>query len=323
MQPIFLVSLPRSGSTVVQRTLAAHPQVATAPEPWLLLPLAAMSGERSVRCYANFSHAGAVTALGDLVARMPGGAPAYEAALRDFVLQVYGLVSESKRKYFVDKTPRYFLIVDFLLRVFPEAKLVVLLRHPLDVLASIITTWGGSRLWLHNSQLDLHVGPQRIHEACAKHATRLTTVHYEQFVSSPEKVTRELCSWLGLPFDDAMLKDLPSEVLSGQMGDKSDNIRRPEVVGYSVGRWRTTLANPVRREYARRYLRTLGPQVLETFGVDMAALEREMDQLPMHRKHVVTDIAALAGSHVGMLLMGSVFRDRWRNRASIAMTKLD
>src|SRR5262249_20278294 len=37
--PILLLSLPRSGSTLVQRVLAAHPGVATASEPWLLLPL--------------------------------------------------------------------------------------------------------------------------------------------------------------------------------------------------------------------------------------------------------------------------------------------
>ena len=37
--PVFLLSLPRSGSTLLQRLLAVSPEVATAPEPWFLLPL--------------------------------------------------------------------------------------------------------------------------------------------------------------------------------------------------------------------------------------------------------------------------------------------
>ena len=39
IRPIFIFSAPRSGSTLLQRVLAAHTQVATASEPWILLPL--------------------------------------------------------------------------------------------------------------------------------------------------------------------------------------------------------------------------------------------------------------------------------------------
>ena len=39
MKPIFLLSLPRSGSTLLHRMLASHPQVATLPEPWVPMPL--------------------------------------------------------------------------------------------------------------------------------------------------------------------------------------------------------------------------------------------------------------------------------------------
>jgi len=36
--PIFIFSLPRSGSTLMERILATHPAVGTASEPWILLP---------------------------------------------------------------------------------------------------------------------------------------------------------------------------------------------------------------------------------------------------------------------------------------------
>ena len=38
-RPLFILSLPRSGSTLLQRVLANHPDVATTPEPWVLLPM--------------------------------------------------------------------------------------------------------------------------------------------------------------------------------------------------------------------------------------------------------------------------------------------
>ena len=41
IRPLFLLSLPRSGSTLVQRVLARSPQIATASETWLLMPFLA------------------------------------------------------------------------------------------------------------------------------------------------------------------------------------------------------------------------------------------------------------------------------------------
>lgn len=52
--PLFLFSLPRSGSTLAQRMLAAHPAVATVTEPWILLPFLYARKEEGV--YAEYRH---------------------------------------------------------------------------------------------------------------------------------------------------------------------------------------------------------------------------------------------------------------------------
>ncbi|MBT8101022.1 MAG: sulfotransferase, partial [Gammaproteobacteria bacterium] len=39
LRPVFLLSLPRSGSTLLQRMLMTHPAISSVPEPWLLLPI--------------------------------------------------------------------------------------------------------------------------------------------------------------------------------------------------------------------------------------------------------------------------------------------
>ena len=48
VRPVFLLSLPRSGSTLVQRLLASHPEVATAAEPWVMLPHLYARRERGI-----------------------------------------------------------------------------------------------------------------------------------------------------------------------------------------------------------------------------------------------------------------------------------
>src|SRR5688500_15750036 len=61
--PLFLLSLPRSGSTLAQRILAAHEAIATASEPWILLPYLYTLRERGA--YAEYNHRVLVRAVED------------------------------------------------------------------------------------------------------------------------------------------------------------------------------------------------------------------------------------------------------------------
>ena len=64
ISPIFLYSLPRSGSTLLQRMLADNPVIATASEPWFLLPI--VYSTKSSGVYAEYSHFCVPIALEDL-----------------------------------------------------------------------------------------------------------------------------------------------------------------------------------------------------------------------------------------------------------------
>lgn len=323
VEPVFLFSMPRSGSTLLQRVLVSHTQVASASEPWFLLPLAAMSGEADLRVFAEYSHRGATMAIVDLVASMHGGREEYREILREAALRVYDAVSSPGARYFVDKTPRYFLIIDFILELFPRSKAILLVRNPLDVLASVVTTWGNDRLWIHNALLDLYHGPLRLHEAALKHPDRLHRVGYEELVTHPEATCREVCAYLDLPFESEMLLTTGAAALAGRLGDKSSNSERPGLVTDSLGRWRQVLATPLRRGFAGRYLRRLGPEVLRTCGPELEDLERELASLPVRWKHTVPDALALVSSFVAASLGLAVTRGRWRSRRGLPIPKLD
>jgi len=321
--PLYLFSLPRSGSTLLQRLLAGHPSIATASEPWILLPLAGMVAGSGIRSYAEYSQRGACIAIEDLAARMPNGARDFEDAVRGFTLDVYRRAAGGETAYFLDKTPRYFLIIDFVLRVFPDAKAIVLLRNPLDVLSSVITTWGGDRLWLHNALLDLYRGPCAIHEALTQRPDRFLTVRYEHLVSDPEGICRRVCEHLGLEYDVRMLDGDAVAADSGRLGDKSANLSGSSVVQSSVNRWHEVLNTPVRRHFARRYLRRLGRETCATFGLDQAATLAELDRLKLRWDGVGADASALVLSFLGPLLASTTVRDLWRRRGTLPIPKID
>ena len=79
MKLIFLFSLPRSGSTLLQRLIASHPQVATVSEPWLVLPYLYTLRGRGI--YAEFDYKTSSTAIQDFCEELPNGPEEYLLAL--------------------------------------------------------------------------------------------------------------------------------------------------------------------------------------------------------------------------------------------------
>ena len=139
IRPLFLMSLPRTGSTLVQRVLAAHPGVATASEPWLLLPLLYARREDGIR--AEYCHMVAANAIADFAQAREGGTAAFDQRLREFVQGVYQDASSNGAVYFLDKTPHYHFVAEELFALFPDARFLFLWRNPLAVLASLLTTF--------------------------------------------------------------------------------------------------------------------------------------------------------------------------------------
>src|ERR1700704_2420728 len=140
IEPLFLLSLPRSGSTLVQRVLGRHPEIATASETWLLMPFLATAGDGpSAPRGAWDVMTGA--AVSDFSRALDGGMEAYREAGRDFVLRLYGNVAPEGATHFLDKSPPYALFMPELARIFPEARFIALWRNPLAVVASVVETF--------------------------------------------------------------------------------------------------------------------------------------------------------------------------------------
>ena len=150
MKPLFIFSLPRSGSTLLQYILAAHSKISTVSEPWILLPFVyALKEEGS---YSEFVHKAMVRAFSDFCEELPNGRKDYFDELSVFALRLYSKACQCESEYFLDKTPRYHLIVEEIIKMFPNGKFIFLWRNPLSIVASMMKSWAGGKWKLYSTK---------------------------------------------------------------------------------------------------------------------------------------------------------------------------
>jgi hypothetical protein len=276
--PIFLLSLPRSGSTLVQRVLASHDDIATTPEPWLLLPQVYALRERGT--FAEYGQIPSARAIREFAAGLPNGEHDYREELRRFVLGLYSKASGGTAAYFLDKTPRYHLVVEELFGLFPDAKYLFLWRNPLAIAASIVETWGHGRWKLELWRRDLFDGLAHLVEAYERHAGSSCAVRYEDLVTDPLTAWPPLFDYLGLPFDASPLESFESVKLHGRMGDPTGSRQYDTLSTAPLRKWPATVGNPMRKRWFRNYLDWIGAGRLSAMGYDASDLARELEAIP-------------------------------------------
>jgi hypothetical protein len=290
--PIFLISLPRAGSTLVQRMLATHEDIATASEPWILLPYLYTLKKRGA-C-SEYGHDLMVDAIEDFCSELPDGREDYLAEMRTFILRLYTKIAKNGEKYFLDKTPRYHLVVEEIVRLFPNAKFIFLWRNPLAIVASIMETWGGGRWNLYRLKVDIYDGLANLVAAYEKHASKVYAVRYEDLVVNTETEWRRLFNYLNLPFNPEMLSSFNNIKLKGRMGDPRGTKQYQSITEEPLEKWKLTLINPIRKAWCRRYLQWIGRQQLAVMGYDLDSLIAELEAVQSNLHLVGSDLLRIS-----------------------------
>ncbi|MBI4881979.1 MAG: sulfotransferase [Planctomycetes bacterium] len=211
--PVFLVGCPRSGTTLLQRLLDAHPLVSIAPETFFIRRF-----WKKRRVYGDLRDCGRferlvsdVTALQEF-ADMGLDAEGFRAAARAVPRAIDALFSLLLAEFAKlrgtpwvgEKTPNHLLYMRTLERFFPDARFVHIVRDP----RAVALSWRGVP-WSNGSLAqDAEVWRRYLATARAKpprQRERLLLLRYEELVAHPEPQLRKLCEFLGLPFHPAML----------------------------------------------------------------------------------------------------------------------
>jgi hypothetical protein len=267
--------------------LASYPEVATVSEPWPLIPLLYTLRKGGVA--AEYTHPLAVEAIEDFCRQLPDGVDDYRAELRRFVLRLYTKAAhDGDVRYFLDKTPPYFFVVDEILDLFPDARCIVLWRNPLMVLASLIDLDGG--VWdPARYRENLFGGLARLTRAAERHPERLCAVRYEDLVTQDYAPWRRIADHLGLEFDPGSLTRFADLRLKGRMGDSSGVERYSALSTEPLHKWRRRINNPLRKAWADRWLRWLGRERLAVMGYDLDALREALDAVPNDNAELAAD----------------------------------
>ena len=265
---LFVISPPRAGSTLLQQMLGSHSQIYTHPEPHLITPLAYLGYHGTVD-KAPYDHINGAEAMRAFVGRLPRGEADYLDALRAYTDTLYGRMLEpSGRRYFLDKTPAYATALPFLTALYPQAKYIVLTRHPLAVMSSYANSfflgdWRAANEF--NPVLDRYVPAMA--KLIREQRVPLLQVVYEELVKSPEAGLKRI-------FDFLELDDEPGAVNYGKnfpakegMGDPIGVKKHDRPSTESVDKWASELlANAGKRKFARELIEGLEERDLETWG---------------------------------------------------------
>lgn len=190
----FLLGAPRSGTTMLSLLLNQHPAVYCPQEPWLLLGLEALGQTPP-------EHPADAPLLAGLVAEFLG--QERNAILHAAAETIYReVVARQGKTLLVDKTPRYYLCPQLLESFLPESRGILLLRNPLDIAASYLSSWKVDLPQLIRERrdspflLDYVLGLRRLLEL--RQRQPLLSLHYETLVRHPERELAAIFAHLGL-----------------------------------------------------------------------------------------------------------------------------
>lgn len=249
----FFVGCGRSGTTMLRAMFDSHPDLAVPDEVSFVIRLARPHYALRYGWPRRFDAARGADLIVANASWRRWGIPPDEgrAALVDpppvsfaaMVRRAYAVwAARAGKPRYADKTPMHVLHLPRLARLFPEARFVHLVRDGRDVALSYQgVAWGPSSvedaalLWRrrvgHGRRAGRRLGPGRYRE-----------VSYEDLVAEPERVARELCAFLALAWDDAMLRypARAGEVIAAtRFPEAHDRVRLPPTPG--LRDWRTQM----------------------------------------------------------------------------------
>jgi hypothetical protein len=309
MTPVFIFSTPRAGSTLLQRMLACHQKIATVAEPWVLLPLLSMTqttdtNDNPKECqssFANYSSTTCTKAISSFTQNITSKAKVnqndnYHDILSEFVLSLYRASAENNEEFFVDKTPRYYYIINEIVKLFPNAKFIFLFRNPLQTYASVLDTWNNNSFHkLYRNRDDLYLAPKLLSSAYKQYKNISLAVNYDNLVTQTSDTMKNIFDYLDI--DHLSLNELDIEKNTfnpNEMGDTTGQKKYKKVSDNSLYNWHNSFNNPIRKWYLKRYLKHLGTHVEKYYGYSTLKLTQDLDLIPsVISFRLVKDIAGI------------------------------
>jgi tetratricopeptide (TPR) repeat protein len=256
-QPIFILGFPRSGTTLMEQTLSASPRIAAGDELPLIHDVTEIM-PRMLNSPMGYPEALAELWMGDQREGLDN--------LRDYYLQKVRQMGVLRpgATWFTDKMPLNETNLGLIALLFPEAPLLHMIRHPLDVMVSAMANHFTHGMFcasaLETAARHYVLVADLVQHYRQESTLRYMPVRYEDMVDDQEATVRAAFDFIGEPFDPAVLRF-------------EQNARYARTASYA--QVTEQLYDRSRYRY-RHYLKHLGPAieilrpVIERFGYTVA-----------------------------------------------------
>jgi hypothetical protein len=274
-QPFFIVGSGRCGTTLLRAMLESHPDVHIPPGnpmlrraiqeyrrysrlPWSALLRVVLGNMAFHQSWEAFALPLGPT-FRDLAERPPRAR--HLAGVIDAVYRAHTARHKPTARRWGDKSPLGVLALDGLAPVFPDLRVIYMLRDGRDVAASFVTAFGddlsrATMVWLR--------AIRTAHAFRDRHPSQYLELRYEHLVREPQPNLLRVAEFLGLEFDERMLRHHELDLRLGDV-DRTpymQNVWKP-VSADAIGRWRRDFTAAQIAELER----ALGP-TLATLGYD-------------------------------------------------------
>lgn len=262
--PVFLIGSPRSGTTLFHQMFDHHPAFALPFESKYIIifhnnihefgDLTDVKNRESLivsiemfmrNAWLERDHDAWIPGLIEAAPQLAQqAAPSYAGVME----VIYGFFATQRgATRWGDKMATFRRCMPTVLELFPNARIVHLIRDGRDVASSILplsfgpnTIYVAAKKWRNSVEHGL--------DFAARHPDQVYTIRYEDLIDDPERYLRELCEFIGEPFDDAMLNYHKSG---------TTRVPRKEIHGQ--------LNKPVNKERAARWKRDLSRNQVRVF----------------------------------------------------------
>lgn len=253
LRPIFVVGMPRSGTTLLAALLSAHSRIAIGPETayfdLVWKPLERNAGlskwdpiaQRLHEFFLKPSVALMGLAQADLLQAFrlafDQGKLTHRLMLSRMMETYAGL---QQKAAWGEKTPGHFLYVPAIKTEFPEAEIFFIIRDPRDIHLSLDkVAWNDGNVFNHALQW-------REYQSIAKryqktYGDSFTPLRYEDLITDPKTVLRTLTQKVGLSFEEEMLDRYQNQPLFDSKDEPWKTKVASPIDAANAGKWRTKL----------------------------------------------------------------------------------
>ena len=273
--PIFIAGPERSGTSLIFALLASHPNIAMTRRTNMWTHYYNQYGDLSnpdnfERCLEMMMRYKRLIKLNPEPDRVRedfwNGEPTYA---RLFAILEEHYADQLGKPRWGDKSLNTERYTDQIVRAYPKARIIHMIRDPRDRYSSSLTRWkvsrggigSGTGIWLNTIN--------RAEHFLNKYPNNYITIRYEDLTADPEKKLKEICEFIGEPYSEEMLSMRGAKDFRDKGGNSSYAQRKPgKITTSSVGKYREVLT-----KYQVAYLQMFSKKTMLKYGYGLDGIK--------------------------------------------------